>query len=172
MLKEFLKSLKLNEQKISMLLGGIVVAVVGILIYNYFTGINRQAEIAQSTEEQPLARIHKVAQGESLWQISQKYYNDGYKWTEVAKVNNLVNPDLIEENQTIVIPELTVLPAVSEEKSIPNSEYLVVQGDNLWNIAVRAYADGYQWVKIWEANKKVIVNPDVIEVGTKLLLPR
>lgn len=172
MLKEFLKSLRLNEQKISMFLGAVVVVIVGILIYNYFTGVNRQEELAQSIENQPSVKIHQVAPGESLWQISLKYYNDGYKWVEIAKVNNISNPDLIEEGQALAIPELTVVPAVSEEKTIPTSEYLVVQGDDLWNIAVRAYADGYQWVKIWEANKAVIANPDRVEAGTKLLLPR
>ncbi len=172
MLKEFFKSLRLNEQKISMLLGAVVVAVVGVLIYNYFTGINRQEELAQSTEDQSSVKIHKVAQGESLWQISQKYYNDGYKWVEIAKVNNLINPDLLEEGQALAIPELIVIPTVSEEKTIAASEYLVVKGDDLWKIAVRAYADGYQWVKIWETNKAKIVNPNLIEVGTKLILPR
>ena len=173
MLKEFFKSLRLNEQKISMILGAVVVAVVGVLIYNYFTGINRQEELAQSTEEQASVKIHQVAPGESLWQISQKYYNDGYKWVEIAKVNNLASPDLLEAGQALAIPELTVIPStVSEEKTIPTSEYLVAQGDDLWKIAVRAYADGYQWTKIWEANKTVIANPDRVEVGTKMLLPR
>lgn len=172
MLKEFFKSLRLNEQKISMILGAVVVAVVGILIYNYFTGINRQQELAQLTEEQSAVKIHKVAKGESLWQISLKYYNDGYKWTEIAKVNKLTSPDIIEAGQALTIPELVVVPQVTEEKSIATSEYLVVKGDSLWKIAVRAYADGYQWVKIWEANKTKIVNPNLIEVGTKLILPR
>ncbi|MFH0943497.1 MAG: LysM peptidoglycan-binding domain-containing protein [Candidatus Beckwithbacteria bacterium] len=167
MLKEFLKTLRLNEQKISMLLGAVVVVIVGVLIYNYFTGINRQPEVAQSTEEQPLVKIHKVAKGESLWQISLKYYNNGYKWAEIAKDNNLVNPDLIEVGQELIVPELEETPM-----TISTSEYLVVKGDNLWKIAVRAYADGYQWVKIWEANKANIPNPDLIEVGTKLVLPR
>ena len=169
MLKEFFKSLRLNEQRISIVLGAVVVAVVGVLIYNYFTGINRQQEIAQTTEEQPSANIHKVAKDESLWQISLKYYNDGYKWVEIAKINNLTNPDLIEEGQALAIPELELKEAPT---SILTSEYLVVKGDNLWKIAVRAYADGYQWVKIWEANKTIIANPDLIEVGTKLILPR
>ena len=172
MLKEFFKSLRLNEQKISMVLGALVVVVVGVLIYNYFTGINRQQELAQLTEEQSSVKIHKVAKGESLWQISLKFYNDGYKWTEIAKVNKLTNPDLIEDGQALTIPELIVVPQVTEEQSIATSEYLVVKGDSLWKIAVRAYADGYQWVKVWEANKTKIVNPDLIEVGTKLLLPR
>ena len=36
-LKQWLKALKFNESTISMLLGGLVVVVVGVLIYNYFT---------------------------------------------------------------------------------------------------------------------------------------
>ncbi len=172
MLKEFLKSLRLNEQKISILLGAAVVVIVGVLIYNYFTGINRQPEVAQFTEEQPSVKIHQVVKGESLWQISLKYYNDGYKWTEIAKNNNLVNPDLIEVGQSLTIPELIVMPKTTEEKSIATSEYLVVKGDNLWKIAVRAYADGYEWMKIWEANKTTVPNPNLIEIGTKLSLPR
>ncbi len=171
MLKEFFKSLRLNEQRISILLGAVVVVIVGILIYNYFTGINRQQEIAQLAEqEQQLEmKTHQVAKGESLWQISLKYYNDGYKWVEIAKVNKLANPDLIEAGQTLVIPELELKETPT---SILTSEHMVVKGDNLWKIAVRAYADGYQWVKIWEANKTKIVNPNLIEVGTKLILPR
>ncbi|MCG2692355.1 LysM peptidoglycan-binding domain-containing protein, partial [Microgenomates group bacterium] len=80
---------------------------------------------------------------------------------------NLVNPDLIEVGQELTVPELEETPM-----TISTSEYLVVKGDSLWKIAVRAYADGYQWVKIWEANKANIPNPDLIEVGTKLVLPR
>ena len=79
---------------------------------------------------------------------------------------------MIEDGQALTIPELIVVPQVTEEQSIATSEYLVVKGDSLWKIAVRAYADGYQWVKVWEANKTQIVNPNLIEVGTKLLLPR
>lgn len=169
MLKEFLKSLRANEQKISMILGAAVIVIVGILIYNYFTGVNRQAGLAASTEESVQPKTHTVVKGEDLWKVSFKYYNDGYKWTEVAKVNNLANPDLIEEGQILVIPELELKEAPT---SIINSEYMVIKGDNLWKIAVRAYADGYQWVKIWEANKTKIANPNLIEVGTKLSLPR
>jgi len=46
----------------------------------------------------------------------------------------------------------------------------VVKGDNLWQIALRAYGDGYQWVKIARENK--LANPDLIHSGNILKIPR
>ncbi|MGA2968080.1 MAG: LysM peptidoglycan-binding domain-containing protein, partial [Candidatus Levyibacteriota bacterium] len=48
--------------------------------------------------------------------------------------------------------------------------YTVKSGDYLWSIAIRAYGDGYQWVKIAKANN--LTNPDLIFSGNVLQLPR
>ncbi len=53
---------------------------------------------------------------------------------------------------------------------ITGATYEVVKGDSLWKIAVRAYGDGYQWVKIARENK--LVNPNLIHPGNLLALPR
>jgi hypothetical protein len=49
--------------------------------------------------------------------------------------------------------------------------YTVVQGDSLSKIAKREYGDVNQWRKIYEANKDVIDDPDLIEVGQNLIIP-
>lgn len=50
--------------------------------------------------------------------------------------------------------------------------YEVKKGDHLWKIAVEQYGSGYEWVKIYEANKSVIGNdPNIVFVGVKLVLP-
>lgn len=181
-LKDFFKSLRLNEQKISQVLGGLVVVVVGILLYNYFSSVNKQAEIAQkATEEAAKAKqTHVVAKGEFLWEIAQQYYNDGYQWTKIAEANNLTNPDILVEGQELTLPQLEVKPeiaaavtsATSESDTPQPTEYTVAVGDTLWSISVQTYADGYQWTKIWEANKDKIANSNIIEVGQVLVLPR
>lgn len=51
----------------------------------------------------------------------------------------------------------------------PGSSYTVVRGDNLWNIAVAAYGDGYRWVDIAEANN--LVNPSIIHAGNVFIIP-
>ena len=49
--------------------------------------------------------------------------------------------------------------------------YTVVKGDSLSKIAKREYGDAQQWPKIYEANKDVIDNPDLIEPGQDLIIP-
>jgi hypothetical protein len=47
--------------------------------------------------------------------------------------------------------------------------YVAVEGDNLWQIAEKAYGSGYNNVDIVSANG--LINPDYIEVGQKLIIP-
>jgi nucleoid-associated protein YgaU len=49
--------------------------------------------------------------------------------------------------------------------------YTVVKGDSLSKIAKREYGDMSKWRKIFEANRDVIDNPDLIEPGQNLIIP-
>jgi nucleoid-associated protein YgaU len=74
------------------------------------------------------------------------------------------------------VPRPTAKPApkatttVVSGAKINGNSYTVVKGDNLWEIAVRAYGDGYKWTEIAKANK--LANPDIIHSGNKFTLPR
>jgi nucleoid-associated protein YgaU len=50
--------------------------------------------------------------------------------------------------------------------------YTVVKGDNLSKIAKREYGDANKWRSIYEANKDLIKNPDLIYPGQVLKIPR
>ena len=51
-------------------------------------------------------------------------------------------------------------------------KYTVERGDSLWKIAEKIYGDGYQWIKIYQANQeKIGVNPGLIFSGTVLTIP-
>lgn len=66
--------------------------------------------------------------------------------------------------------------SIKEFKSAPflNLEYIVIRGDNLWNIAKMSkhYGRGSEWVKIWRANEKRIPDFDLIYSGQVLVIPR
>jgi len=47
----------------------------------------------------------------------------------------------------------------------------VVKGDSLSKIAKREYGDPSKWRQIYEANKDVIDNPNLIEPGQDLTIP-
>lgn len=191
-LKQILKRLKLSEQNISMILGALVIVVIGILIFNYFRGVGRKIEtpVGQPTpgevkliEEEGklvpegLPKTYKVQEGDHLWMIAEKNYGSGYNWVDIAKENNLVNPNKILVGQELIIPKTEViepveLPATGVTGAISGNTYKVQKGDSLWNIAVRAYGDGYQWTKVWQANENLVKNPDIIQPDQLLSLPR
>ena len=153
-----------------MVLGAIVIVVVAVLVVNYFK--DRGTTIPGLSEE---GRTHTVAQGETLWSISEKYYGSGFNWVDISNANSLDNPGAIEAGQTLTIPDVTpklataVEPA-SDTNTISGATYEVVRGDSLWKIAVRAYGDGYRWVEI--ASENHLANPDLIHAGNILVLPR
>lgn len=49
--------------------------------------------------------------------------------------------------------------------------HVVVKGDSLSKIAQRVYGDAQQWRRIYEANRDIVQNPDLIYPGQKLRLP-
>jgi len=191
-LKKWLKKIRLSEPVISTFLGGLVIMVVGLLIFNYFkTAQSPEIAVQEPKEEQGKvefekassqgkAATHQVEKGESLWEISEKHYQSGYNWVDIAKANNLSNPDHLEAGQELKLPQIeakqpTIQQAEVEKNqtvddSITEKSYKVEKNDSLWKIAVRAYGDGYQWPKIAQANN--LSNPDLIETGQELRLPR
>jgi nucleoid-associated protein YgaU len=49
--------------------------------------------------------------------------------------------------------------------------YVVVKGDSLSKIAKREYGDANKWRTIYEANKELIKDPDLIYPGQELTVP-
>jgi len=47
----------------------------------------------------------------------------------------------------------------------------VVKGDTLWKIAEKYYGDGSLYTNIFEANRDILKDPNVIRVGQKLKIP-
>ncbi len=134
-LKQILKNLKLNENTISTILGGIVVIVIGAVIFNYLNK-NRIPQVGQVTPEaateqvtapeisltpevklteeqgqlvpEGLPTTYTVKAGDDLWHISEKFYTSGYNWVDIAKTNNLKNGNVISAGQKLTIPKAAI----------------------------------------------------------------
>lgn len=194
-----------NQSKLSLVLGALIVLVVGILIFNYFSkpksevGPAQQIQAEEDVSPDSLPGKYTVKDQDTLFIIAEKYYQDGYKYSEIAKANNLSDPNSIEKGQILEIPKLEETMAQVQASPQPNivpagekgadpgggtgganttiwgpriegDSYTVMEGDWLSKIAGRAYGDIYAYPKIAEANK--IPNPDLIEPGQVLKIPR
>ncbi len=178
-----MNKLKSSEEIVSMFLGLVIVAVVVGLIFNFFqkrrgtvslSGVSDQNNIEVSIDDTvkvDQSSRYEVNSGDSLWKIAESKLGDGHRWTEIAKLNNLKNPGMLEKGQKLVLPLIEKIDNNMASK-IEGSNYKVTLGDSLWKISVRAYGDGFQWVKVWQQNQKILTSPDMLEVGMNLEIPR
>jgi nucleoid-associated protein YgaU len=67
--------------------------------------------------------------------------------------------------------DLTADIGIDGSLPVPPKIYEVVGGDNLSKIAKKFYGDANKYMKIFEANKDQLKNPDQIKVGQKLKIP-
>jgi len=178
--KKLKKIIVKNKSNMSMILGILVIIVVGLFIIRNYNNDNKGEIIPAIGIEQEDSNSDKytVQKGDTLWSISEKTLNSGHDWKKIAQANDLYSPYNIEEGQKLLIPEKesegtntsTQNITQNTDKPISGNLYEVVKGDSLWNIAVRAYGDGYKWVDISKANN--LVNPGLIHAGNVFVIPR
>lgn len=60
--------------------------------------LNKKAEESAKQE-----KVYIVESGETLFIIARKVLGNGYKYTDIAKDNNISNPDIITTGQKLVI---------------------------------------------------------------------
>lgn len=191
MLKDIQKQVNSPDSFVSMILGLAVVLIIGIVAFNYFTrgNDNKTAVTGENAQEQTTAdeseatttpaglpAVYEVKAGDTLWSISQKFYNSGYNWVDVVKANKLANANDIKVGQKLNIPKTAVITpaadgqvASTSTQKAKTSTYTVKKGDSLWKIAVAQYNNGYRWTDIAKANN--LINPNYIHPGNTLKLP-
>lgn len=113
-----------------------------------------------------LPRVYVVQKGDFLYKISEmdEIYADPLKWKRIYRANRelIDDPNLIYPDWELTIP-----------RDWPHS-YTVGVGESLWRIAGywEIYGDSTMWSRIYEANQAEITNPDVIQPGQILTIPR
>ncbi len=188
--KNFFSKIKWDESYVSLLIGLIVVVAIAAL--GIFFVRSQKITQTSSTQFNPsiqnqeeknankdnTQKTYIVKPGDNLWIISETFYKSGYNWVDIAKTNKLDNPGMIFAGSELVIPKVepkmiadkTTSKNLETERSIAGNSYTIEKGDSLWNISVRAYGDGFSWVRIAKAND--LSNPNLIFSGNVLKIPR
>ncbi len=86
------------------------------------------------------------------------------KIDQAVKADNIVNAIEVKKAPA---PQAAPAPAPAAAERI----YEVVSGDTLGAISKKYYGKASAYMKIFEANKDILDNPDLIKVGQKLRIP-
>jgi nucleoid-associated protein YgaU len=134
---------------------------------NRLNRIATRIDALKNSLPKPKHDMYSVVRGDHLWKISgkQQIFADPWKWMRIYSANreDIKNPDLIYPDQRLRIP-----------RQIGRDEHLVVRGEFLKKIAgyAQVYNDPFQWTKIYQANKSIIQDPNLIYPEQILIVPR
>ncbi|MBA8793592.1 LysM repeat protein [Friedmanniella endophytica] len=109
--------------------------------------------------------VHVVRPGDDLWSLAEHYYGEGRDWRRIAGANPGLltgGPDRLTVGWRLTVPG--VAPS-------SGAEHRVSDGDTLSGLAERVYGSASAWPGLWHANREVVEDPDLIEVGAVLRLP-
>ncbi|MCC6579570.1 MAG: LysM peptidoglycan-binding domain-containing protein [Phycisphaeraceae bacterium] len=138
-----------------------------------------------SANLQPI--YHVVQQGETLYSLAKKYYNNGEYWRSIQEANSqIVGPKgnvalgqkLTIPNKSGLISAASATPASAtastpaSSSSTSGTRYIVVEpGQTLSIIAEEHLGASKRWDEILAANRDTLKSPDQLKVGMKLRLP-
>lgn len=105
---------------------------------------------------------HMVVEGDDLWSLAEDYYDDGREWRRIVDAN----PDLADD-PTSELPAGTWLSVPGQVKLVT-----VVRGDTLSGLALKHLGDGNRWPEIYDLNRSRVADPDLIDIGWVLKIPR
>ncbi len=117
------------------------------------------------------ATQYTIQPGDTLWGIAVRYYGSGQYWQNIFldNANVISDPNRIFVGQVITLNPIQVNTgaAVSEGGTV----YTIQSGDSLWRIAEEFYGRGWNWRRIYQANRDVITNPRNIYAGQTIVIP-
>lgn len=136
-----------------------------ILLAGNIKGVEKvNGDSLTSPSAQELTEYYTIQTGDTLSKIAKHFYGDAGKYPVIFEANKEVikDPNLIYPGQMIRIPKVDGSEQV----------YTVQPGDTLSKIAQQFYGATNKYTVIFEANRDVLKDPNVIQPGQKLRIPK
>ena len=130
--------------------------------------------VTGGTEPPPGAKVHVVAAGETLSDISSKEYGTSTRWKDILKANPGVSPEGLKVGQKLIIPDAPATPNVPASANPASTgsgvgQYTVKPGDDLQKIAEKELGSKNAWRRIADANPGL--DPRKLRAGQVIKIP-
>lgn len=147
-----------------------------------------------------LPAMYEVKQGDSSWKVALAVYGSGDNYRDIESENDMKMNQALVVGQKIKLPNVpskkngavpntqlsptlvltstpapNIVPIAAPETqgnpSLP-TKHVVQKSEGLWQVAQKYYNDGYQYMKIYEANRDKMKSPEDIREGMELNIPK
>ena len=102
-----------------------------------------------------------VQNNETLMLIAYKIYGDYSKWGEIAALNPNINYNNMSTGTVLKYKA----PSVVYNPIGKGTPYLINRGDTLGIISNKVYGKMDYWKNLWNNNRRLIKNPNLIFAG-------
>lgn len=116
-------------------------------------------------------KAHIEADNPGMKDLTVEYTDGVAKISGQAKDSAALEKAVLMAGNVEGVGEVQLGEVSGAEPSENVSYYEIQSGDSLWKIAEKAYGNGSQYTKIFEENKEVIKDPDLIYPGQKIRIP-
>lgn len=130
------------------------------------------------TQTRASRRTHRVAAGDRLEDLAQRYYGDRARWPLIAEANGISDPSKMRRDAVLVIPDAVATreptdvrirePRQESERPTRSTRYEVRDGDSLARIAKKELGREGRWREIKKLN--ALAN-ETVHPGQVLILP-
>lgn len=104
--------------------------------------------------------------------VQTKGANEPYKFNGAHTLEKDRRVEIIPIEESTLPAEPTMSePEVQAAPAAPKAKVVIQSGDRLSKLARQYYGNTADWTKIYEANKNVIKNPDILPVGETIVIP-
>jgi nucleoid-associated protein YgaU len=113
-----------------------------------------------------------IQSNDNLHKIAQKFYGDKNLWRRIYEANI----DIIQDPEVLIVGTQITIPPKEERAATPSRSssvetYIVMKGDTLTRISRMHYGDDAHVELIYQANRDVIKDKNVLVPGTVLVIP-
>ena len=140
-------------------------------LFDFVKGIGKKVGLGREAEDIKADIVEAL--GDSVENLEVEF-NDG-----TVTLRGTVDSQATREKAVLLAGNVKSVDNVDDQLTVSTPEpaapapvfYTVVSGDSLWKIASKHYGDGNKWNALFEANREVIKDPDLIYPGQQIRVP-
>ena len=154
---------KNEENEVSWLFIVLVLVIAAAGVWFFFLRDSDSGDLNQMTAQ------NQAAAQEQAEQVEEPSSNQEQMQEEVSGTDNMED----NTNSTSENNEASSESASSTTKSTPKTmtTYIIEKDEWMWDISREVYGEPYLWPLIFEANKTVNDNPNLVEPANTLMIP-